>query len=94
MCRGQNSLSLYRLSILLAIASQMALLDTSHGLAMQIVLSLGGIVAMIASATLLSLIGIHDIFHMGGNHGRNTSPSTRVAQFRSRECRTAGSQCW
>jgi hypothetical protein len=42
----------------LAFASHMALLGISDGLAMQIVLSLGGIGAMIATATLLSLIDI------------------------------------
>jgi hypothetical protein len=36
----------------------MALLEISDGLAMQIALSLGGIVAMIATATLLNLISI------------------------------------
>ena len=40
------------------VASHMALLDISDGLAMQIALSLGGIGAMIATAALLSLIGI------------------------------------
>jgi hypothetical protein len=44
--------------VALAFASQMALLDISDGLAMQIALSLGGIVAMIATATLLNLISI------------------------------------
>jgi hypothetical protein len=36
----------------------MALLDISNGLAMQIALSVGGIMAMIVSATLLNLISI------------------------------------
>jgi hypothetical protein len=36
----------------------MALLDISNGLAMQIALSVGGIIAMIGSATLLNLISI------------------------------------
>ena len=36
----------------------MVLLDVSDGLAMQIALSLGGILAMIATATLLNLISI------------------------------------
>jgi hypothetical protein len=36
----------------------MVLLDISNGLAMQIALSVGGIVAMIVSATLLNLISI------------------------------------
>ena len=54
---GQNSLPIYCVGVLLAFASHMALLDISDGLAMQIALSLGGIGAMIATATLLNLIG-------------------------------------
>jgi hypothetical protein len=54
---GQNSLPIYCVGVLLAFASHMALLDISDGLAMQIALSLGGIGAMIATATLLGLIG-------------------------------------
>jgi hypothetical protein len=53
---GQNSLPIYCVGVLLAFASHMALLDISDGLAMQIALSLGGIGAMIATATLLGLI--------------------------------------
>ena len=55
---GQNSLPIYCLGVLLAFASHMALLDISDGLAMQIALSLAGIAAMIATATLLNLISI------------------------------------
>jgi hypothetical protein len=40
----------------LTYASQVALLDISDGLAMQIALSLTGIAAMIATATLLNSI--------------------------------------
>lgn len=58
ICCGQNSLPIYCVGVLLAFASRMALLGISDGLAMQIVLSLGGIGAMIATATLLSLIDI------------------------------------
>jgi hypothetical protein len=54
---GQNSLPIYCLSVLLAFASHTALDDLSDGFAMQIALSLGGIAAMIAAATLLNLIG-------------------------------------
>ncbi|SIO54669.1 hypothetical protein SAMN05443247_07867 [Bradyrhizobium erythrophlei] len=50
---GQNSLPIYCLGVLLAFASHTTLLHISDGLAMQIALSLGGIVAMIAAATLL-----------------------------------------
>jgi hypothetical protein len=55
---GQNSLPIYCLGVLLAFASHTALLDISNGLAMQIALSVGGIVTMIAGAMLLSLISI------------------------------------
>jgi hypothetical protein len=55
---GQNSLPIYCLGVLLAFASQIALLDISNGLAMQIALSVGGIIAMIVSAMLLNLISI------------------------------------
>ena len=55
---GQNSLPIYCLGVLLAFASHIALLDISDGIAMQIALSLGGIVAMIVTATLLNLISI------------------------------------
>jgi hypothetical protein len=53
---GQNSLPIYCLGVLLAFAGHTALHDMSDGPAMQIALSLGGIVAMIATATLLNLI--------------------------------------
>jgi hypothetical protein len=53
---GQNSLPIYCLGVLLTYASQVALLDISDGLAMQIALSLTGIAAMIATATLLNSI--------------------------------------
>jgi hypothetical protein len=55
---GQNSLPIYCLGVLLAFGSHTALLDISNGLAMQIALSVGGIMAMIVSATLLNLISI------------------------------------
>jgi len=55
---GQNSLPIYCLGVLLAFASHIVLLDISNGLAMQIALSVGGILAMIASAALLNLINI------------------------------------
>src|SRR3954454_8832395 len=44
---GQNSLPIYCLGVLLALVSYMALLDISNGLAMQIALSVGGIMAMV-----------------------------------------------
>ncbi|HWL74628.1 MAG TPA: OpgC domain-containing protein, partial [Burkholderiaceae bacterium] len=55
---GQNSLPIYCLGVLLTFASHMVLLDISDGLAMQIALSLAGIAAMIATATLLNSISI------------------------------------
>jgi len=55
---GENSLSIYCLGVLLALASHIALVDISDGLAMQITLSLAGTLVMIAAATLLHLIRI------------------------------------
>jgi hypothetical protein len=55
---GQNSLPIYCLGVLLTFASHVALLEISDGLAMQIALSLAGIAAMIATATLLNSISI------------------------------------
>jgi hypothetical protein len=58
ICCGQNSLPIYCLGVLLTFASHVVLLDISDGPAMQIVLSLGGVAAMIATATLLNSISI------------------------------------
>ena len=55
---GQNSLPIYCLGVLLTLASQLALLDISEGLTMQIALSVGGVLVMIGAATLLNLIKI------------------------------------
>jgi hypothetical protein len=55
---GQNSLPIYCLGVLLASASHIAMLDISNGLAMQIALSVSGIMALIAAARLLNLISI------------------------------------
>jgi hypothetical protein len=55
---GENSLAIYCLGVLLALASHMALVNISDGLAMQIALSLAGILVMVAAATLLNLIRI------------------------------------
>jgi len=55
---GQNSLPIYCIGVLLTFASHAALLDISDGLMMQIALSLAGIAAMIATATLLNLVSI------------------------------------
>jgi hypothetical protein len=53
---GQNSLPIYCLGVLLALASHLALLDVSDGLMMQIALSVGGVLVMVAAAMLLNLI--------------------------------------
>jgi hypothetical protein len=58
ICCGQNSLPIYCLGVLLTFASHVVLLGISDGLAMQIALSLAGIAAMIATATLLNSISI------------------------------------
>ena len=55
---GENSLAIYCLGVLLALAGQIVLIDISHNLAMQITLSTAGVLVMIAAATLLSLIRI------------------------------------
>jgi hypothetical protein len=55
---GQNSLPIYCLGVLLTLASHQALLDISEGLAMQIALSVGGVLVMIVTAMLLNLITI------------------------------------
>jgi hypothetical protein len=53
---GENSLAIYCLGVLLALASHIALVDISDGLPMQVALSLAGILVMIAAAALLSSI--------------------------------------
>jgi len=53
---GENSLPIYCLGVLLALAGQLTLLEISDRLAMQIGLSLVGILVMIAAATLLNAI--------------------------------------
>jgi hypothetical protein len=72
-CCGENSLPIYCLGVLLALASHMTLLDISDRLAMQLVLSLGGILVMIVVATLLNAIGIKR-----GRQPRWTQPTKRV----------------
>jgi hypothetical protein len=56
-CCGENSLPIYCLGVLLALAGQLTLLEFSDRLAMQIGLSLVGILLMIAAAMLLNAIG-------------------------------------
>ncbi|MCP4617590.1 MAG: OpgC domain-containing protein [Bradyrhizobium sp.] len=55
---GQNSLPIFCIGVLLTFASHEALLDISGGFTMQIALSLAGIAAMIAIATLLNAISV------------------------------------
>ena len=70
-CCGENSLPIYSLGVLLALASHLTLLDISDRLAMQIVLSLAGILVMIVVATLLNSISIRH----GGSPGGRSRPS-------------------
>ena len=70
---GEHSLPIYCLGVLLALASQLTLLDISDRLATQIMLSLGGILVMIVVATLLSTISIKP-----GRQPRWTQPTERV----------------
>jgi hypothetical protein len=58
MLCGQNSLPIYCLGVLLTLVSYMALLDISNGPTMQIALSVGGMMAMVATEKLLNLISI------------------------------------
>jgi hypothetical protein len=70
---GENSLPIYCLGVLLALASHVTLLDISDGLAMQIVLSLGGILVMIIAAMLLNSIRVKP-----GRQPRRTRPTEPV----------------
>jgi hypothetical protein len=72
-CCGENSLPIYSLGVLLALASHLTLLDISDRLAMQIVLSLAGILVMIVVATLLNSISIRH-----GRQPRWTQPTEQV----------------
>ncbi|MCW2340945.1 hypothetical protein ABIF20_000778 [Bradyrhizobium japonicum] len=55
---GENSLAIYGLGVLLALASHIALINVSDEFPMQIALSFAGILVMIAAATLLGSIRI------------------------------------
>ena len=72
-CCGENSLPIYCLGVLLALASQLTLLDISDRLATQIVLSFGGILVMIVVATLLNSISLKP-----GRRPRLRPPTERV----------------
>jgi len=55
---GENSLEIYCVGVLLSLAAHVVLVKVSDGLVMQIALSLAGVAAMIAIATLLTRIKI------------------------------------
>jgi hypothetical protein len=55
---GENSLEIYCLGVLLSLAAHMLLVRLAGGLAAQIAVSVGGIMALIAFATLSTWIGI------------------------------------
>lgn len=55
---GENSLPIYCLGVLLALASHLTLLDLSEGLAMQIVVSFAGVLMLIVVARLLNAISL------------------------------------
>jgi hypothetical protein len=55
---GENSLEIYCLGVMLALAGHVLLVELSGGVAMQIAVSIGGILAMIVFATLLTRIAI------------------------------------
>jgi hypothetical protein len=72
-CCGENSLPIYCLGVLLALASHLTLLNISDRLAMQIVLSLAGILVMIFVSRLLNSISIKR-----GRKPRWTKPSEHL----------------
>jgi hypothetical protein len=77
---GENSLPIYCLGVLLAFASHVTLLEISDGLAMQIVLSLGGILVMIIAALLLTSLRVKP-----GRQPWSTQPTEPVtAEFSNR----------
>ena len=55
---GENSLQIYCLGVVLALAGRIALVKISDGVPMQIAISAGGILAMIGTATLLTWIAV------------------------------------
>jgi len=55
---GENSLPIYCLGVLLALASHLTLLDVSEGLAMQVAVSLAGVLMLIVVARLLNAISV------------------------------------
>jgi hypothetical protein len=55
---GENSLPIYCLGVLMALASHLTLLNLSEGLAMQIVVSFSGVLMMVIVARLLNAISL------------------------------------
>ncbi|MBR0710880.1 OpgC family protein [Bradyrhizobium liaoningense] len=76
-CCGENSLPIYCLGVLLALASQLTLLDLSEGLAMQIVVSVAGVLMMIGVARLLNAIGIQRERKSAGTQSIGKVPPVR-----------------
>lgn len=55
---GENSLEIYCLGVLLSLGGRMVLVEFSSGVTMQIAVSAGGVMAMIAAATFLTWLRI------------------------------------
>ncbi len=55
---GENSLEIYCLGVLLSLGGRMVLVEFSSGVTMQIAVSVGGVMAMIAAATFLTWVRI------------------------------------
>lgn len=55
---GENSLEIYCLGVLLSLGGRMVLVQFSSGVTMQIAVSVGGVMVMIAAATLLTWVRI------------------------------------
>ncbi|WP_244429427.1 MULTISPECIES: OpgC domain-containing protein [Bradyrhizobium] len=76
-CCGENSLPIYCFGVLLALASHLALLDLSKGLAMQIVVSVAGVLMMIGIARLLNAMGIRRERKSAGTQSIGQVPPVR-----------------
>ncbi|WP_441258894.1 OpgC family protein [Bradyrhizobium sp. 521_C7_N1_3] len=76
-CCGQNSLPIYCFGVLLALASQLTMLDLSEGLAMQIVVSVAGVLMMIVVARVLNAISIQRERKSAGTQSIGKVPPVR-----------------
>ncbi|MCP1767619.1 OpgC family protein [Bradyrhizobium japonicum] len=76
-CCGQNSLPIYCFGVLLALASQLTMLDPSEGLAMQIVVSVAGVLMMIVVARILNAISIKREWKSAGTQSIGKVPPVR-----------------